>query len=144
MRRFLLTFVAVTLVSSLAFADPDRGKPGGPAAHGEKKEDKKDEKKDDKAGVAAGMAKAADDDDEGPMPAADAGKPVAGRRTPAQLELRKQIWERREKAIDAKVHKGGKRHLLSGRTSKRKRQLRRTGIETGKVAKKYLLALGQQ
>lgn len=110
MRRFLLTFVAVSLVSSLAFADPDRGKPGGPAAHGEKKEDKKDEKKDDKAGVAAGTAKAAaDDDDEGPMPAADAGKPVAGRRTPAQLELRKQIWERREKAIDAKVHKGGKR-----------------------------------
>ena len=43
------------------------------------------------------------------MPASDAGKAVAGRRTPAQLALRKQIWERREKAIEAKVHKSGKR-----------------------------------
>ncbi|MFL5341090.1 MAG: 50S ribosomal protein L35 [Gemmataceae bacterium] len=41
-----------------------------------------------------------------------------------------------------KRHKCGKRHLLSGRTSKRKRQLRRTEIETGKIAKKYIMALG--
>ena len=36
----------------------------------------------------------------------------------------------------------GKRHLLSGRTSKRKRQLRRPVIETGVVAAKYVRALG--
>jgi hypothetical protein len=106
MRRFLFIAVALGLVSTPAFADPDRGKPGERAGHGEKK----DEKKDEKAGVAGATAKAADDDDdEGPMPASDAGKPVTGRRTPAQLALRKQIWERREKAVDAKVHKGGKR-----------------------------------
>jgi hypothetical protein len=107
MRPFLLTVVALSLVSSLALADPDRGKPGEPAARGEKKEEKKEEK----ANAAAAAAKMADDDDdEGPMPASDAGKPVAGRRTPAQIALRKQIWERREKAIEAKVHKSGK-HL---------------------------------
>jgi hypothetical protein len=115
MRPFLLTVVALSLVSSLALADPDRGKPGEPAGRGEKKddkkEDKKEDKKDDKANAAAASAKMAeDDDDEGPMPASDAGKPVVGRRTPAQIALRKQIWERREKAIEAKVHKSGK-HL---------------------------------
>jgi hypothetical protein len=111
MRPFLLTVVALSLVSSLALADPDRGKPGEPAARGEKKEAKKEEKKEEKANAAAAAAKMADDDDdEGPMPASDAGKPVAGRRTPAQIALRKQIWERREKAIEAKVHKSGK-HL---------------------------------
>jgi len=58
----------------------------------------------------------------------------------------KGVAKRMKRTASGKVvhHKGGKRHLLSGRTSKRKRQLRRTGIETGKVAKKYLLALGQQ
>jgi ribosomal protein L35 len=42
-----------------------------------------------------------------------------------------------------KRHKSNKRHLLSGRTSKRKRQLRRPAIETGRIARKYILALGQ-
>lgn len=57
----------------------------------------------------------------------------------------KGVAKRMKRTASGKVkhHKGGKRHLLAGRTSKRKRQLRRTGIETGKVAKKYLLALGQ-
>lgn len=41
-----------------------------------------------------------------------------------------------------KRHKSNKRHLLAGRTSKRKRQLRQTAIETGRVARKYVLALG--
>lgn len=41
-----------------------------------------------------------------------------------------------------KRHKGNKRHLLAGRTTKRKRQLRRTVIETGRIARKYILALG--
>ncbi|HEV3145820.1 MAG TPA: 50S ribosomal protein L35 [Gemmataceae bacterium] len=41
-----------------------------------------------------------------------------------------------------KRNKSNKRHLLAGRTSKRKRQLRRSEIVTGKVAKKYILALG--
>ena len=39
-------------------------------------------------------------------------------------------------------HKANKRHLLAGRTSKRKRQLRRPTTETGRIAKKYILALG--
>lgn len=43
-----------------------------------------------------------------------------------------------------KYNKGGKRHLLAGRTSKRKRQLRRSGTKVGKVAQKYVLALGEQ
>ena len=57
----------------------------------------------------------------------------------------KGVAKRMKRTASGKVkhHKGNKRHLLSGRTSKRKRQLRRTGVETGKVAKKYLLALGQ-
>jgi large subunit ribosomal protein L35 len=41
-----------------------------------------------------------------------------------------------------KRHKGNKRHLLAGRTSKRKRHLRKPGIETGRIAKKYILAMG--
>jgi len=41
-----------------------------------------------------------------------------------------------------KRHKANKRHLLAGRTSKRKRQLRQAAIETGKIAKKYIVALG--
>lgn len=39
-------------------------------------------------------------------------------------------------------NKAGKRHLLSGRTSKRKRQLRRTTVETGKIGAKYVRVLG--
>jgi large subunit ribosomal protein L35 len=42
-----------------------------------------------------------------------------------------------------KRHKTNKRHLLAGRTSKRKRHLRRPAIETGRIARKYILALGQ-
>ncbi len=58
----------------------------------------------------------------------------------------KGVAKRMKRTATGKIkrHKGGKRHLLSGRTSKRKRQLRRTGIETGRIAKKYILALGQQ
>ena len=40
-----------------------------------------------------------------------------------------------------KRNKANKRHLLAGRTSKRKRQLRRPAIETGVIAKKYVRAL---
>src|SRR5205085_9840879 len=40
-----------------------------------------------------------------------------------------------------KRNKCGKRHLLAGRTSKRKRQLRRPAIETGVIGAKYLRAL---
>jgi large subunit ribosomal protein L35 len=42
-----------------------------------------------------------------------------------------------------KRNKSNKRHLLSGRTTKRKRQLRRPAIETGRIARKYILALGK-
>jgi large subunit ribosomal protein L35 len=41
-----------------------------------------------------------------------------------------------------KRRKCNKRHLLAGRTSKRKRQLRQAAIETGRIARKYVLALG--
>lgn len=43
-----------------------------------------------------------------------------------------------------KYKKSGKRHLLSGRTSKRKRQLRRTGVNTSPTAKTYILLMGEQ
>lgn len=36
----------------------------------------------------------------------------------------------------------GKRHLLSGRTSKRKRQLRAPVVTNDKTAKKYVEAMG--
>lgn len=38
--------------------------------------------------------------------------------------------------------KANRRHLLAGRTTKRKRQLRKPAILTGVVAAKYLKALG--
>jgi large subunit ribosomal protein L35 len=41
-----------------------------------------------------------------------------------------------------KRKKSNKRHLLSGRSPKRKRQLRAPGITTGIVAKKYVAAMG--
>ncbi len=41
-----------------------------------------------------------------------------------------------------KRNKANKRHLLSGRTSKRKRQLRRTEILPTSITGKYLRALG--
>lgn len=36
----------------------------------------------------------------------------------------------------------GKRHLLSGKTGKRKRHLRSTVTDTGKIAKKYVKMMG--
>lgn len=42
-----------------------------------------------------------------------------------------------------KRRQAGKKHLLSHKTGKRKRQLRGTVIETGKVAKKYVLAMSE-
>ena len=41
-----------------------------------------------------------------------------------------------------KRHQCNKRHLLAGRSSKRKRQLRRAEFETGRIARKYILAIG--
>ena len=41
-----------------------------------------------------------------------------------------------------KRNKSNRRHLLAGRTSKRKRHLRQAEMVTGKVAKKYIHALG--
>jgi large subunit ribosomal protein L35 len=43
-----------------------------------------------------------------------------------------------------KYKKSGKRHLLAGRTSKRKRQLRRAGVNDSPTAKTYLILLGEQ
>jgi len=41
-----------------------------------------------------------------------------------------------------KHKKPGKRHLLAGRTSKRKRQLRGAVVTNDKTAKKYIEAMG--
>jgi ribosomal protein L35 len=41
-----------------------------------------------------------------------------------------------------KRNKSNRRHLLAGRSTKRKRHLRQAEMVTGKVAKKYILALG--
>jgi large subunit ribosomal protein L35 len=56
----------------------------------------------------------------------------------------KSVRKRMKVTANGKIkrHKANKRHLLAGRTSKRKRQLRRSVIETGRIARKYVLALG--
>ena len=42
-----------------------------------------------------------------------------------------------------KRNKANKRHLLSGRSAKRKRQLRKADILPNSITKKYLHAMGQ-
>jgi large subunit ribosomal protein L35 len=42
-----------------------------------------------------------------------------------------------------KRRQSGKKHLLSHKTGKRKRHLRGTVIEAGKVANKYIVAMGE-
>src|SRR5262249_9073475 len=73
--------------------------------------DKRDTKGDQKAdgGRMSARDDDDDDDDDDDRPRGDGGKAVAGRRTPAQLAFRKGVWERREKDIEIKVHKDGKR-----------------------------------
>ena len=41
-----------------------------------------------------------------------------------------------------KRHQAGKKHLNSHKTGKRKRQLRAAVLQTGKLAKKYILMMG--
>ena len=41
-----------------------------------------------------------------------------------------------------KRSQAGKKHLLSHKTGKRKRQLRGRVLETGKLGKKYILVMG--
>ena len=41
-----------------------------------------------------------------------------------------------------KRRQAGKKHLLSHKTGKRKRQLRHSVIETGVIAKKYIKVMG--
>jgi len=43
-----------------------------------------------------------------------------------------------------KHSKPGKRHLLAGRTSKRKRQLRQASVNANPISKKYILAMAGQ
>ncbi len=43
-----------------------------------------------------------------------------------------------------KRNQGNKRHLLSGRTSKRKRQLRRSVVLPKSITGKYLRAMGEK
>ena len=42
-----------------------------------------------------------------------------------------------------KRRQAGKKHLLSHKTGKRKRGLRDTVIQTNKLARKYVIAMGQ-
>ena len=42
-----------------------------------------------------------------------------------------------------KRRQAGKKHLLSHKTGKRKRHLRDSVIETGKLGKKYVLIMGE-
>jgi hypothetical protein len=128
-KRLAFAALAVVLVSSVALADNDkdkdkdkgRDKSGVPAASGSAAMAAPSGMP---AGAASGkMGMGDDDDDEGPPAATDGGKPVAGRRTPAQIALRKAIWERREKAIESKVHKGGKRLTEEEREAIRKHYL---------------------
>ena len=120
MRAFVFAIAGLALVSSVASAEPSPKASGAPAAsaaaaaHGEKKGEGAAEHGDKKVdGATAHGDKKVDDDDDDDAPAgtpaAAAGKPAIGRRTPAQLALRQEIWKRREQAIEAKVHKGGKR-----------------------------------
>ncbi len=55
----------------------------------------------------------------------------------------KSVKKRMKVTASGKIkrRKVNKRHLLSGRSTKRKRQLRQAEIETGKIAKKYVKAL---
>jgi hypothetical protein len=103
MKRLSL-ILAATFVTSFAFADQ-------PAKNAEKKEEKKearDEKHEEKkeAAADAGLKKGHDDDDDDDV--TDGGK-AGPRRTPAQLNWRKDVWQRREKEIDDRVHKHGKK-----------------------------------
>ncbi|WP_394831434.1 hypothetical protein LVJ94_33470 [Pendulispora rubella] len=111
MRSFRLVVLGVLLATSMAFAQPDKGKSASPHAHGtpgKQERDGKEGHSDGNKGESASAKSAGDDDDDDDI--ADGGKPGAQRRTPAQLLFRKGLWERRQKAIEALVHKAGK-HL---------------------------------
>ncbi len=43
-----------------------------------------------------------------------------------------------------KRHQSGKKHLLSHKTGKRKRQLRSPIVETGRRARTYILMMGEK
>ncbi len=128
MRAFIVAVAGLTFVSSVASAEPPPKASGAPASgaaamhgdrkgegvavHGEKKGEGAVEPGDKKVegATARGDKKVDDDDDDAPAGAtAAAGKPPVGRRTPAQLAFRQELWKRREQAIEAKVHKGGRR-----------------------------------
>ncbi|WP_394842088.1 hypothetical protein LZC95_34050 [Pendulispora brunnea] len=107
MRSFRLAILGVMLATSMAFAQPEKGKGAPPPGHvGPGKHEKEDKGPPNKGEPTS--AKNADDDEDDDI--ADGGKPGDHRRTPAQLTFRRGLWERRQKAIEALVHKGGK-HL---------------------------------
>ena len=62
-----------------------------------------------------------------------------------KMKTNKSVKKRFRLTASGKVkrNKCNRRHLLSGRTSKRKRHLRQSVIETGRVGAKYRLALGE-
>ncbi len=110
MRSLVIAVLALTFCSSVALADEKGGK-------GEKTE--KGEKPGEKPGAKGEKSNESDDDEE----AADAGKPTTGRRSAAQIAFRKEVWERREKAVEAKVHHGGKHITEEEREAIRKHWL---------------------
>ena len=112
MRRLSLGVLAILLTSTVALAEPGKGAGLAAEAKREKHEGRGVEKHDDKSekdAVSPDGGKVALNDDDEESAATGGGKSVAGRRTPAQLAFRKTLWERREKALEAKAHKGGKK-----------------------------------
>ena len=60
-----------------------------------------------------------------------------------KMKTNKSAKKRFKVTANGKVKRAraGKRHLNSGKTGKRKRQLRGHAVETGVIAKKYIRAL---
>ena len=61
-----------------------------------------------------------------------------------KMKTHKGSKKRFRVSANGKLKRGqaGKRHLNSHKTSKRKRQLRSLMIDTGKIAAKYVIAMG--
>jgi hypothetical protein len=107
-----LVAIFFSLDAATSFADPsdkgdkhdkgaDRGRPATPSS-------------------ASPSANASDDDDDNDS--APSGKP--GRRTPAQLSFRKTVWERNEKAVEARAHKDGQHLSDAGKAAIQEHWLR--------------------
>jgi len=108
MRSFGFVVLGVALVSSVALAQADKDKGASPhgrpaaAAGTHDKDVRGDKEKGADANKGEGATARTGDDADDDDAIADGGKAVRGRRTPAQMVFRKDLWARREKAIEAK------------------------------------------